>query len=148
VNFVDPLGLEMWLPGDSLPQEVVDFSAGLGDALLFGLGPWGREQMGIGGVNQCSDEYSHGEWAGISLGLVTGGGLFQRGYKTGWELSIGKNLRLAPFGNRTRHPTGELPHYHRRVTDSVSGQTVPGQGIGRHRPWDTRGTDQSFWDRF
>ena len=32
-------------------------------------------------------------------------------------------------------------HYHRRGT-------VPGQGIGRHRPWQTKSTDIRFWDRF
>ena len=32
-------------------------------------------------------------------------------------------------------------HYHRRGT-------APGQGIGRHRPWQKKATDKSFWDRF
>jgi hypothetical protein len=45
-------------------------------------------------------------------------------------------------------PTGERPHYHRRVTDPATGKTLPGQGIGRHRPWDTKQPDQCFWDRF
>jgi len=50
----------------------------------------------------------------------------------GREISIGRNFRLAPFGNRTGHPAGRFSHYHRR-----SGPNPPdGQGIGRHRPWD------------
>ena len=38
----------------------------------------------------------------------------------------GKNFRIAPFGNRTGHPTGEYPHYHRGVPDpSKPGQSLP-----------------------
>lgn len=42
---------------------------------------------------------------------------------------------------------GERPHYHRRVT-GPNGSTRPGQGIGRHRPWETKSSDKSFGDRF
>jgi hypothetical protein len=66
---------------------------------------------------------------------------------TGRELSFGKNFRIAPFGNRTGHPTGSWPHFHRRGVDA-NGITKPGQGIGRHRPWDTKSPDTSFWDRW
>ncbi len=66
---------------------------------------------------------------------------------SGSEYKFGPNLRIAPFGNRTGHPTGRYPHYHRRVVDGA-GETLPGQGIGRHRPWDTKSPDTSFWDRF
>lgn len=65
----------------------------------------------------------------------------------GREIKFGKDLRIAPFGNRTGHPLGERPHYHRRVT-GPNGETLPGQGIGRHRPWETKSTDTNFWDRF
>ena len=79
------------------------------------------------------------------LGGIVGGGLAMRGP----EVKIGNDLRIAPLGNRSGHPTGELPHYHRRVADPDSpGQGLPGQGIGRHRPWDTKGTDRSFLCRF
>ncbi len=47
----------------------------------------------------------------------------------GHEYAFGKNFRVAPWGNRTGHPTGRYPHYHRRYPG-------PGGGIGRHRPWD------------
>ncbi|MBS0522228.1 MAG: hypothetical protein JSS04_01230, partial [Proteobacteria bacterium] len=66
----------------------------------------------------------------------------------GEEISFGKNFRVAPGGNRTGDPTGKYPHYHRRVIDPNTGKTQPGQGIGRHRPWDTTDPDTSFWDRF
>ena len=65
----------------------------------------------------------------------------------GREISFGKNLRIAPNGNRTGNPLGELPHYHRRGLDA-NGATRTGQGIGRHRPWETKPSDTSFWDRF
>jgi hypothetical protein len=65
----------------------------------------------------------------------------------GKEIKVNNDLRIAPTGNRTGNPLGELPHYHRRVT-GPSGDTVPGQGIGRHRPWETKSVDKSFWDRF
>lgn len=38
-------------------------------------------------------------------------------------------------------------HYHRRVK-APDGTTVPGQGISRHRPWEGKGTDKSFFERF
>ncbi len=65
----------------------------------------------------------------------------------GKEISYGNNFRIALFGNRTGHPTGKFPHYHRRGVDK-NGMTEPGQGIKRHRPWDTKQSDGSFWDRF
>jgi len=70
--------------------------------------------------------------AAIGCGLGALGGA---GWSSGWELKIGKNLRLAPFGNRTGHPFGRWPHYHRRITDA-SGNTIPGGSMKWHRPWE------------
>ena len=67
--------------------------------------------------------------------------------RTGGEMAIGNNARIALFGNRTGNKYGRFPHYHRRVTDST-GNSLNGQGIGRHRPWQTTKYDKSFWDRF
>ena len=67
--------------------------------------------------------------------------------RAGREIQLGNDFRLSPFGNRTGDPLGELPHYHRRGLDP-SGNTIPGQGIGRHRPWETKSTDSSFWNRW
>lgn len=75
-------------------------------------------------------------------------GVASWGIRLGRELSFGRDLRLAPFGNRTGNKFGELPHYHRRGMDPATGQTRPGQGIARHRPWEKRSTDKSFFDRF
>jgi hypothetical protein len=76
------------------------------------------------------------------------GGAGSIGVRFGREITFGKNVRIAPFGNRTGHPLGELPHYHRRGLDPATGQTRPGQGVGRHRPWEKKSTDKSFGDRF
>jgi hypothetical protein len=64
--------------------------------------------------------------------------------KNGWEIKIGKNIRIAPGGNRTGHPLGRFPHYHRRVIDPATGKTRPGQGYSRHRPWEKKSTDTSM----
>jgi len=101
------------------------------------------------GVNPLSDvwltprEQNDARFIGF-LSLVTGGA----GYATGFEAKLVANLRIAPFGNRTGHALGRYPHYHRRGVDAATGDTLPGQGIGRHRPWETKSPDTSFWDRF
>jgi RHS repeat-associated protein len=66
---------------------------------------------------------------------------------SGREIKIGKNIRIAPLGNRTGHPIGRYPHYHRRGL-GADGETRAGQGIGRHRPWEKKSTDRRFRDRF
>jgi hypothetical protein len=72
------------------------------------------------------------------------------GYSLGAEISLfSGNFRLAPFGNRTGHAIGRFPHYHRRGPfNPVTGETIAGQGIGRHRPWELKIPDLSFWNRF
>ncbi len=67
--------------------------------------------------------------------------------------------RIAPFGNRTsKFPASktltwmewlhrELPHYHRRKYD-IKGRVKVGQGLGRHRPWQTSPYDRKLGDRF
>jgi hypothetical protein len=87
--------------------------------------------------------------AAVGRGCLTLGKSIIKAIKSGSEIKIGNNFRLAPFGNRTGHSLGEMPHYHRRgPINPNTGQTVEGQGIGRHRPWQVSDTDKSFWDRF
>ncbi len=62
----DPYGLFEW---PSIPQPVLDFSTGVADAASLGLGPLARNALGIdGGVDQCSDAYSAGQWSSLALG--------------------------------------------------------------------------------
>jgi hypothetical protein len=61
--------------------------------------------------------------------------------------------RIAPFGNNVSSGNGRLPHYHRAEPSSlpkaaIKGMSDKGNGIGRHRPWDSNPLDKSFWDRF
>ena len=58
----------------SLPQGLVDFSAGMGDTLSFGITRGIRSVAGIsGGVDVCSGWYAGGEAAGIGVSLAFGG---------------------------------------------------------------------------
>ena len=84
---------------------------------------------------------------GRVLGTVAGITSLSEGALSGREVKIGSHFRLAPFGNRTGHPTGRFPHYHRRRV-GPGGVIQPGQGMKRHRPWDVKSNDTSFWDRF
>jgi hypothetical protein len=93
-----------------------------------------------------------GGWDLVWHGTMLAGDVYAtyglyRAYTAGQEIEVSENLRIAPLGNRTGHPTGELPHYHLRGTKLPSGETAPGQGIGRHRPWDVGPVDTSFFDR-
>jgi RHS repeat-associated protein len=134
----DPIGKSD--PTGECPWCVaVGVGAGIGAAASLA-----GQLLGNGGRLDCID------WGEVGLSALGGaalGGVGRFG-ALGKELSIGRNLRVAPFGNRTGHPTGKWPHYHRRSPDPKTGQSPPGQGIKRHRPWDKKPSDKSFGDRF
>jgi uncharacterized protein RhaS with RHS repeats len=89
----------------------------------------------LDGQWECIDWWQAGRSAVIG-GAFGGAGRYAW---FGYELKIGSNFRVAPFGNRGGF--GRTPHYHRRGVG-------PGQGIGRHRPWQRSQHDRGFWDRF
>lgn len=139
VNRYDPYGLWVW--GDPLPESLVNACAGFGDGVSLGATYLVRSAMDTNDViDASSPEY-------IS-GVIVGAAVTAKGYAVGAELNIGRNFRLAPWGNRTGHPIGRYPHYHRRGTPDAKGNTPPGQGIGRHRPWERKSTDKCGCDRF
>jgi RHS repeat-associated protein len=77
LTYHDPLGLFGWADMPTFPQGLVDFSAGFGDSLSFGITGYVRNAWDIGGVNKCSGFYRAGEAADIafevgSLGLSAG----------------------------------------------------------------------------
>jgi RHS repeat-associated protein len=75
-NF-DPTGLAScgFFDCPSLPQGVVNASAGIGDALLLNQGARLRQLLNInGGVDTCSSSYKGGQLAGIVATLATGEG--------------------------------------------------------------------------
>jgi len=134
VGLVDPWGL-LW--GDEAGQAALKY--------------WINKQLSTGNALYYAPAFFAALWTPETsektvetLSLCIGGSWFN----SGREIVFSKNFRLAPFGNRTGNTLGELPHYHRRGIDPVTGNTRPGQGIGRHRPWETKSTDKSFWDRF
>jgi RHS repeat-associated protein len=57
----------------SLPQGLVDFVAGWGDTLSFGITRGVRSLLGDGSVNYCSGWYAGGEAAGVLHSLIFGG---------------------------------------------------------------------------
>jgi RHS repeat-associated protein len=74
VRWVDPSGLEaedIFLDVLTNP-DVVNFSAGLGDSLLFGFGDDLRDALNIGGVNRCSGAYLLGEATSAIPGVARG----------------------------------------------------------------------------
>lgn len=88
IGLVDPLGL---YSSDEFLQDFVNYSAGFGDALTFGLTDWVREELGSNGVvDKCSGLYNAGETTGIVLPFLTGigGGIKAAGSKgVGLEFS-------------------------------------------------------------
>lgn len=127
----------------------VNFGSGLSDGVTFGLG----KELGkfVNGENSRWGDTESGLYLiGDLTGMAVSGKALWGGIKTvraGRELS-GKNWRIAPFGNKTNHPLGKYPHYHRRGINPKTGQTKDGQGIKRHRPLEKKSSDTSFWDRF
>jgi RHS repeat-associated protein len=111
VNAIDPYGLFSITDLPAIPQPVVNFSAGLGDALLLGTGQYFRDKLGIGGVNRCSDAYKYGGWSSFAFGasrlayagLAKGGAMlaasgieasaFRTALRNAFRLGIGTNWR-------------------------------------------------------
>ena len=74
ITYYDPYGLFGVADLPTIPQPVVDFSAGFGDTLSFGFTDLVRNQWGTNGVvNKCSKSYTGGEVAGVALDIAIGG---------------------------------------------------------------------------
>jgi RHS repeat-associated protein len=71
--YIDPYGLFGMADMPTIPQGVVDFSAGWGDMLSFGITSQVRNLMGTNGmVDKCSGAYKGGEAFGFANGLALG----------------------------------------------------------------------------
>jgi RHS repeat-associated protein len=167
VNFIDPLGESVWSFAGGFAKGFVTgvvvgalavaaaTAAPAAVPLLVVAGAIGAATTYYEGVALYADpcptpDERHAFWGRLFGGLAgsaVGGYGYHRGYDRGGELSFGKDFRVAPFGNRTQHPQGRFPHYHRRAYDS-KGRVRYDQGMGRHRPWEPRDSDQSLFDRF
>ena len=104
----------------SLPDGLVDFSAGLGDALLLGAGDPMRNLLGIdGGVDVGSDAYSAGAWTSLGVGasrlsyaaiakgysIIAPSGAaasaFRTQIKSAFSLGMTKNWRVPNLAGKT-----------------------------------------------
>lgn len=138
----DPYGLFEW---PSLPQPVVDFGAGMGDTILFGQGQRMRDALGIGGVDQCSDAYDNGEWAGIGASLATGfaGGVRAAGARgAGKEFSHWLPNRMG--GPRTIFNGNYVPAATHAVSDPFRYRFMPRAWKEANAPM---GTAMAQWTR-
>jgi RHS repeat-associated protein len=86
LNLIDPYGLHWtdYIPDFVVAPGVVNFAAGMGDNLSFGLTDMARDALDINdSVNKCAGAYSAGEWAGTALSAATGvaGGIKAAGVK-------------------------------------------------------------------
>ena len=96
--YYDPLGL--WAFGDPLPQRVVDFSAGFGDALLLGFGDDLRDLAGVdGGVDQCSGAYQAGSWGSFAFG---GARIAYAGVVKGYSVVAPSGAAASAFRSRAK----------------------------------------------
>lgn len=141
-------------------DTAADLASGTADMLRVG--------SGVGHAIYDEDENGYGRAAFVAMDVRRASGIFtllgapaarfsnsaagcslnNRLVKfTGKEIKFSNDFRIAPLGNRTGHPIGRFTHYHRRVK-LPDGTTKPGQGIGRHRPFEKKSTDTSFLDRF
>jgi len=68
--YYDPYGLFGWSSMPPLPQGLVDFSAGFGDSLSFGVTRFIRTTANIGSINYCSSSYRMGEGTAVTMSIV------------------------------------------------------------------------------
>ncbi len=124
---------------------------GLG-AYVDGLIPFVNPLADAGVYNPDEVGMASMEVVGEAAALLGGGGSAagkaHKAFKLGREIKVGKNFRLAPWGNRTGHKYGRFPHYHRRGRLGGDGKPLPGQGMGRHRPWEPPAPGQPWRSRF
>ncbi|WP_265665209.1 hypothetical protein [Verminephrobacter aporrectodeae] len=120
----------------------MDYSAGFGDTLSFGLTNWTRNQMDINAaVNKCSGYYTAGEWTGIGFEVVLGGA-------AGWGAAGAKGA-----GKEFSHwiPRRSLPKRLKNVRSKWLGNYVSPERHFRHDPhrypsgWDKLGDRFPFW---
>jgi hypothetical protein len=65
--------------------------------------------------------------------LIKGGKILHKA--RGFEVTISRNWRFGWHRFPYRGKVVNRPQYHRRIT-GPDGKTIPGGGIGRHRPWE------------
>ena len=106
------------------PQGLVDFAAGFGDTISFGLTDWIRGIMGTNSVvDRCSRFYKGGEWAGIGWGVALGAAGLTRG---GFRAELG-NWKSG--GQWFLSKTTPVPHFHFGRGVGLQGHHLPWEGV-------------------
>lgn len=133
-RYVDPRGEAVWL---------VPVAVGAATGVVLG---WVLDDDGCYEWNEAARDAALGAAFGV-WGKAGYAGRYGR------ELSgltrSGGRWRVAPWGNRTNHPFGKWPHYHRsRPNPNKPGESLPGHSIRRHRPFEKKPSDKTILDRF
>jgi hypothetical protein len=153
--WIDPYGLYGVADLPTLPQGLVDFTAGFGDTITSGFGLFDssltemaresiNDSFGIdanGAVNQCSGYYQGGKYGAYAWGAGFGAASAAR--FAGWSVNFNKYKRAGGFGinvlSKGQRKFGadwhkfklngnmvNRPHYHTGKTKSQ---------MKKHRPW-------------
>jgi RHS repeat-associated protein len=107
-------------------NDFVDFSAGLGDALLLGFGDALRDQMGIGSVDTYSGAYSAGSWTSFGFGA---GRLGYAAVAKGYSIAASSGAAASAFRASMRMPGAPVRDLTKYGTDAAlraaAGRTNP-----------------------
>lgn len=130
INRIDPYGLWAW--GDPVPQPIVDYAAGFGDAASLGLTSLVRDAMGTNdSVDKCSTSYSAGSWTTAAFGA---GRLAYAGLARGYSMFTSSGAAASVFRSQLRGvfgggPSLRPPDLTRYATDdalrAAAGRTNP-----------------------
>lgn len=151
VNYIDPLGLYGWSDFMDDWSTLADIRAAQNYWQNYG-GPVGSVMSGLLSYSGLATVQESGETLGDpckSTGDKVLAGAKIVGVGVSWYLgvkgpqpSLGKNISIAPGGNRAWRTGWEpiniksqLPHYHRRIV-GPGGKTIPGGSPKWHRPWE------------
>lgn len=141
VKLTDPSGLSSMsgfagsLP--TLPQGFVDFSAGMGDVLTFGLGAQIRSLTPAANVvDPSSSAYNAGGWVGVAGSVATG---WVGGSKAVARASSGINWQnfshsLFPSRDLKKIPNG-IAQWLNKTGNRLNGDHIPPQLHTRLDPW-------------
>ena len=128
-------GDDTWINDDLIDQKIANFGED-------------NKNINISKLLLMSINLENGALGNVCIICVVPAASSARFAYLGREITLSRNLRIAPFGNRTGHAIGKWPHYHRRVLDKITGEIKTGQGLKRHRPLEKKSSDTSIKDRF
>lgn len=101
----------------SLPDRLVNFSVGLGDALLFGFDTPIRDALGINGsVDRGTDAYSAGGWTSFGFGV---GRLGYAAAVKGYSVVAQSGAAASAFRSAMRMPGAPVRDLTKYTTDAA-----------------------------